>query len=72
MYNYYNIVWGLLINLFLGLDGETAGGDDPVNDGADDVSALDQIYGKDDDDDFFEDWCEEVENWAFIYEYTRE
>ena len=55
MYNYYNIVWGLLINLFLGLDGEAAGGDDPVNDGADDVSALDQIYGKDDDDDFFED-----------------
>ena len=72
MYNYYNIVWGLLINLFLGLDGEAAGGDGPVNDGADDVSALDQIYDKDDDDDFFEDWREEVENWAFIYEYTRE
>jgi hypothetical protein len=30
-------------------------------------------YGKDDDDDdFCEDWHDEVENWAYIYEYTRE
>jgi hypothetical protein len=27
-------------------------------------------YGKDDDDDdFCEDWHDEVENWAYIYEY---
>ena len=35
------------------------------NDHADDVSALYQIYGKDDDD-FCEDWSDEVENWAYI------
>jgi hypothetical protein len=30
-------------------------------------------YGKDDDDDdLCEDWRDEVENWAYIYEYTRE
>ena len=29
-------------------------------------------YGKDDDDDLCEDWHDEVENWAYIYEYTRE
>ena len=30
-------------------------------------------YGKDDDDDdFCEDWHDEIENWAYIYEYTRE
>ena len=33
---------------------------------------LDQIYGKDDDDDFCEDWHDVVENWAYIYEYARE
>jgi hypothetical protein len=26
----------------------------------------------DDDDDFCEDWHDEVENWAYIYQYTRE
>jgi hypothetical protein len=30
-------------------------------------------YGKDDDDDdLCEDWRDEVENWAYTYEYTRE
>jgi hypothetical protein len=30
-------------------------------------------YDKDDDDDdLCEDWRDEVENWAYIYEYTRE
>ena len=30
-------------------------------------------YDKDDDDDdFCEDWRDEAENWAYIYEYTRE
>ena len=50
----------------IGADSFELNDSETQNDHVDDVSALDQIYGKDDDDyDICEDWHDEVGNWIY-------